>query len=349
MGSDSSLGSETAVRICGEGDALAWDRFVAGQPSATGYHEWGWRAVLAGTFNHEAIYLAAWHAHDIVGVLPLIRIHSRLFGDSLTSLPFVNYGGVLAASDRVAQELLAAAAAIAADRRCAHVELRHVERRFADAPFKHHKVAMRLPLQPDMWERLDRKVRNQIRKGQKSSLIVEEGGAELLDAFYGVFARNMRDLGTPVYSRRFFARVLDAFPDRTAIHVVRLGSQPVAAGITFRTGTTVEVPWASSVRDFNILCPNHVLYWGVIESAVKRGCQVLDFGRSTPNEGTYRFKEQWGAAPLPLHWEYWLRSGTALPNTSPSNPKFRWAMRMWQQLPLPVASAIGPRIVRAIP
>jgi len=234
-------------------------------------------------------------------------------------------------------------------RRCRHVELRHVGRRFARLPARQHKVAMRLRLERGMWERLDRKVRNQIRKAQKSGLTVEHGGVELLPDFYTVFARNMRDLGTPVYSRRLFDEVLSTFPDRARLHVVRLRGQPIAAGLTYQTRATVEMPWASSIRDYNDSCPNHLLYWSVIEAAVERGCQLFDFGRSTPGEGTYKFKEQWGAEPLPLHWEYHLTQGSTLPNVSPANARFHLAIELWKKLPLALATRFGPGVVRGIP
>ena len=109
------------------------------------------------------------------------------------------------------------------------------------------------------------------------------------------------------------------------------------------------MPWASSIREFNALCPNHLLYWSIIEQAVADGCDVLDFGRSTPNEGTYKFKEQWGATAVPLNWEYRLMDGAALPNASPTNPKFQLAIKLWKKLPVSIATSIGPSIVRAIP
>jgi len=208
---------------------------------------------------------------------------------------------------------------------------------------------MHLPLASGMWERLDRKVRNQVRKAEKSGLMATRGGLELLPEFYGVFARNMRDLGTPVYARRFFECVLRAFPDRVRLIVVRLKGQPVAAGLTFRTESTVEVPWASSIRDFNPLCPNHLLYWTIIESAIAEGCTRLDFGRSTPNEGTFHFKAQWGATPVPLFWEYVLIDQASLPDQGPKNPKFRLAIEAWKKMPVGLANLIGPRVVSSIP
>ncbi len=221
-----------AVTIAIERDAAEWDRFVEARRGASGYHLWAWRGVFSKAFGHESVYLVARNGERIAGVLPLVFINSRLFGRSLTSLPFLNYGGVVAESAEAADALLARAAEVARERRCGHVELRHVARQFPQLPCKQHKVTMRLQIEPGMWERLDRKVRNQIRKAQKSGLTSEVGGAGLLDEFYRVFARNMRDLGTPVYGRSLFREVLRAFPDRTRIHVVRLNGVPVAAGLT---------------------------------------------------------------------------------------------------------------------
>ncbi len=348
------------ISVAQASDAVEWDAYVVSRPDAVGYHEWAWRGVFERAFRHECLYLAARRDGRIEGVLPLVEIRSFLFGRTLTSLPFVNFGGVLAESDDVARALVDEAAGLARSRGCRHVELRHIGRRFTDLPCKQHKVTMRLPLSVGMWSpgssdprglwnRIDRKARNQVRKAEKSGLTVTRGGAELLPEFYRVFARNMRDLGTPVYARQLFAEVLAAFPERARLIVVRLKDAPVAAGFTYRTRGMVEIPWASSIRDFNSLCPNHLMYWHAIETAVVERAEVFDFGRSTPDEGTFKFKAQWGAEPVALHWEYWLASGDSLPDQSPKNPKFRLMIGTWKHLPLWLANAIGPRVVKDIP
>ena len=343
--------SSSPVRVvaASRDDRARWDEYVSTCHEASGYHVWDWRAVFELAFGHQAVYLMALRGEDVCGVLPLVLIRSILFGRSLTSLPLLNYGGVVTADDEAADALVAAAANVARTHRCGHVELRHRRRRFPALPVKQHKVAMLLDLGDATWGQLDKKVRNQIRKAQKSGLTSHSGGRDLLSEFYAVFTRNMRDLGTPVYGKEFFDAVLRAFPDRTDVHLIRLDGRPVAAAISYRSGRTIEVPWASSVRDYNPLCPNHLLYWSIIELAASRGLEVLDFGRSTPGEGTFKFKEQWGARALALHWEYILESRRTLPDTSPTNPKFQLAIELWKRLPLPLATRIGPRVVRGIP
>lgn len=332
-----------------DSDRPEWDAFVAVSAEACGYHEWAWRDIFARSFGHRGAYLVAREGGAIRGVLPMIEMKSVLFGHFLTSLPFVNYGGVLTDATPIARSLVTVAREIGRSRGCRHVELRHVERMFSDLPARQHKVTMRLPLAPGIWDRFDRKVRNQIRKAEKSGLTVERAGEGLLPEFYAVFARNMRDLGTPVYGRTFFAEILRAFPDRARVVVVRQGTRAVAAAITYRTRHTTEVPWASSLREFNALCPNHMLYWRAIEAACEEGCDTFDFGRSTPHEGTYNFKSQWGAQPVPLHWEYPYVTGEGVPDQGPTNPKYHAAIAAWKHCPLWLANAVGPHIVRAIP
>jgi len=329
-----------------------WDRYVASHPAASGYHVWGWRRVFEEAFGHESVYLSAREDGEIVGVLPLVLFRSALFGRFAVSLPFVNYGGVCARDGAVADALVERAREIAVERRLAHVELRHAARLLPHLPAREHKVGMYLALEHDAaraFEAIDRKARNQVRKAEKSGLTARSGGRELLDAFYRVFAHNMRDLGTPVYSIRFFEQVLSTFPDRARVFLVDHGDVTVAGGIVLAHRDTLEVPWASSLREYRTQCPNNLLYWRIIEHAIAEGFRTLDFGRSTPNEGTFQFKQQWGAAPRPLHWEYVLRDGGALPNLSPSNPRYRKAIDLWTRLPLPITNWIGPHIVRSIP
>jgi serine/alanine adding enzyme len=341
-----------AVTVRSDVPAGELDRFADGHAAATGYHLTGWLGVIERAFGHETSYLAATSSRGIEGVLPLVFFSSRVFGRFAVSMPFLNYGGVVASDPAVRRALVERAVEETRSRRGSHLELRHSEQLCPELAPKRHKVAMRLPLASDaerQWEALDRKVRNQVRKGEKSELSVEVGGGHLLDAFYEVFAHNMRDLGTPVYSRSFFREVLSGLPQSSRAFVVRHQGQPVAASIVCWHGHAMEVPWASALRSANPLCANVYLYWHMLKFAVEQRFKTFDFGRSTPNEGTFHFKKQWGAEPRELVWEYWTRPGEALPNLNPKNPKFDMAIRMWQRLPVPVASALGPHIVRNIP
>ena len=341
-----------SLRVLTDHDADVCDAYVRSHPQATPYHLRAWLGVIERAFGHRSRTLAADIDGRIVGVLPLVFFDSRVFGRFAVSIPFVNYGGILADTPEAGQALLAGAIEAATAANCSHLELRHCTQHFPALAAKRHKVAMVLRLADSVdrqWNELDRKVRNQVRKGEKSQLTSEVGGSELLPAFYTVFARNMRDLGTPVYSSRFFAEVLRAFPDHARVFVVRANGQPVAASIVHWLGTTIQVPWASALREFNSSSANVFLYWQMLKDSVENGFTTFDFGRSTPNEGTFHFKKQWGAEPVPLVWEYWTADGRAMPDMSPANPKFDLAIRVWQRLPVALTTVLGPPIVRNIP
>ena len=329
-----------------------WDAYVDARADASVYHRSAWAEVIRRSFGHRTAYLAARSGPTVVGILPLVFFKSPLFGRFVTSMPFVNYGGIVADTVEAADALLAAGVRAAEVAGASYLELRHTRRIFPQLSVQTHKVEMVLPLQAtvdDQWKALDRKLRNQVRKAEKSGLTVRVGGAELLGAFYDVLAQNMRDLGSPVHGRSFFEQVLAAFPDRARIFCISTGSTPIAASFVIWHRDGIEVPWASAVRAYNPLCPNVLLYWEMLKFSIERGLGRFDFGRSTPHEGTYQFKQQWGAEPQQLYWEYWLRDGVSLPDRSPKNPKFSAAIAAWQRLPVALTRILGPRIVRNIP
>lgn len=334
-------------------DGSAWDAFVTSHQDSTNYHQYGWRKVLEKSFGHRTMYLAAANHHnEICGILPLVQMKSRLFGSFLVSLPFFNYGGLLISEDSATAMLLNASRKMLYGKDVDHIELRHLKMCDDVATTKQHKVTMILDLEnneEEQWKELDTKVRNQIRKAQKNGLQVVTGRMELLDGFYAVFCRNMRDLGTPVYGRNFFRNVLEEFPATTRILTVLHEGRAIASALLTWYKDVLEVPWASSNRDFRLLCPNNLLYWEAIRFAIGLGARSFDFGRSTPGEGTYKFKKQWGARPVQLYWQYLLRDGNALPEISPENPKYQLAIQAWKQLPLMITNLLGPHIVRCIP
>jgi FemAB-related protein (PEP-CTERM system-associated) len=337
-------------------DEARWDDYANRAAGSTLYHLYGWRLVIERTFGHRCFYL---HAVDdsqaLVGVLPLVQLHSRMFGNMLVSLPFFNYGGICAESDAVRSALLESAIGLATERRADFVEIRHEDdhqRWQAGLPRKTSKVSMRLELPDsagDLWKALGSKLRSQVQRPRKEGMTAVVGGDELLDDFYDVFSSNMRDLGTPVYPKSFFRNILRQFPDRTWIAAVYNGKVAAASGFLAGFKDRIEIPWASSRREFNRFSPNMLLYWTCLELACTRGYRVFDFGRSTLDESTYRFKAQWGARPHPLYWYYWLPDGRQMPQVNPANPKYRAAIAVWQRLPVGLTRLIGPGIVKYIP
>jgi serine/alanine adding enzyme len=340
------------VERCGVEAAVVWDAYVARHPDASAYHDHSWGTLIHDVFGHDTHYLAVRRGERIAGVLPLVRLKSWLFGDFLVSVPYFNYGGVLADSADDRDALLAAASDLARELGVSHVELRHQANEPAAWPSRTDKVAMVLALPPGaeaFRKQLPTKLRSQTKRAVRENATTTFGGAELLDEFYAVFAENMRDLGTPVYPQRFFAAILDKFAARSTLAVVRHGGGPVACAFLIEHRGTMEIPWASSLRRVNHLSMNMFMYAQVLERAADRGVAHFDFGRSTMDSGTFRFKSQWGAVPRQLYWHYWLKSGGEPPRINPDNSKYRLAVSAWQRLPLAVATWLGPHLVKNLP
>jgi serine/alanine adding enzyme len=332
------------------GTADEWDGFVRASRGWTHFHLYGWRDVIGGALGHDCPYLAARDERGvIVGVLPLVRVSSFLFGRFLMSMPFLNYGGPLGSDDAV-RALTDEAVRIARDARIGLLELRSRHELPIDLAASHRKITVLLDLAPGdpdaVFAAFKAKLRSQIRKPQKEGVTVRFG-ADQVAPFYQVFARHMRDLGTPVLPRAFFERIARNFPDDAWFACAWVGDTAVAGGCGFAWNGEVEITWASALTAFNHVAPNMALYWAFIERAAREKLAVFNFGRCTPGSGTHRFKQQWGTRDEQLWW-YQRAEGTAA-TPSPDDAAFSWGPRIWKKLPLPLANAIGPRIVRYIP
>ncbi|HLA71656.1 MAG TPA: FemAB family XrtA/PEP-CTERM system-associated protein [Steroidobacteraceae bacterium] len=331
-----------------------WDQFVSRHPQATAYHRAAAVEIGRRAFGLETFYLSATDdAGNLAGVLPLVEQSSLLFGRFLSSVPFFTYGGILANETQIAAALADAAGALGHERRAKHVELRH------SAPLprlpladRTDKVSMVLQLPADeaaLSKQLGSKLRSQIKRAEREEPTIHWGGPELLADFYQVFAHAMHDLGTPVYPRRFFDCTLAALHGAIDVLVIRVKGRAEAAAIVIRHGDRIEVPWAACSRAGKRGALNMRMYWEMLKLCVARGVKSFDFGRSTVDSGTYRFKSQWGAQPLQLHWYYWLPRGADIPRLNQSNPKYELAAKVWRRLPLWSANLMGPWVVRNLP
>lgn len=312
-----------------------------------------WLFALRDGLGHKPYCLEASAGGQIRGILPLVHMRSVLFGRFLVSLPYLNYGGVLADDEAVAQQLLHRAAALADELRVRYLEVRHQQ----EVPHQvvnhssHHKVNMRLGLPGSvehLRKQLSGKVRNQVVKGEKSELTVVWGRHELLAEFYAIFSHHMRDLGTPVYGQRLFQSILEHFPEHAEFCVVRAGRQAAGAALLLHGQGITEVPSASTLRAFHHTCANMLMYWHLLRRAVEKRQRIFDFGRCSPDSNTFRFKKQWGAEPHPAVWQYYLREGGA-GDMRADNPKYQRFIRLWQRLPVALTRWLGPPIVRGIP
>jgi FemAB-related protein (PEP-CTERM system-associated) len=353
------------IKTIDTNDRAAWDDYVHAHPRATLYHLSGWENVIRKTYGHKTYYLMAVRDDNSpAGVLPLTHLKHFIFGNSLISIPFFDMGGILADDRDTETALLLEAVNLGKKLGAGSIELRQIEHlsclesgnfelpdmqcRFQT---RSHKVLMRLRL-PDTSEELMKsfksKLRSQIKKPVKEGLEAKLGGLELLDDFYAVFLVNMRDLGSPVHSKLLMKNVLESFPDTAKIVIAHKDNQPMGCSFVIGFRGMLENPWASALREYSRLSPNMLLYWAMLEYACENQYAYFDFGRSSPGEGTYKFKAQWGAQPATLNWHMLSLTGKSADTEPPETSKFDKAIEYWKKLPVSATRIIGPMIRKHI-
>ena len=341
----------TTIRRLSPKDAPAtarWDAFVMAAPSATFFHRAGWLRILVDVFHHDSYFLYAERDGVVLGVLPLAHVNSMLFGNSLVSLPFAVYGGVVAADEAAAQALEQEAMKIAERLGVQHLELRHVELRHPDWPLQDLYVTFRKEILPEAEANMlaiPRKQRAMVRKGIKNALRSELDDG--IDRFFALYADNMHRHGTPALPRRYFAALRKEFgADCEVLTVTAPDGRPLSTVLSFYFRGEVLPYYAGDETSARELAGNDFKYWELMRRACERGCTLFDYGRSKQGTGSYAFKKNWGFEPQPLHYEYRLYKRDAIPQNNPANAKYRLLIETWRRLPIGVANWLGPFVVR---
>jgi serine/alanine adding enzyme len=343
-------------------DSLEWDSYVLKHPSSTLYHLSGWARVIEKAYGHNMFYLMAVMGSETVGVLPLVHIKHRIFGNSLVSIPFFDLGGVVAEHEDEERCLVEEALRIGQSIGVASVELRHMDAKklhnadeekidnlYVKTLSRKVRMILDLPDSPDkLMTAFNSKLRSQIKVPTRNGLVAKIGGKELIKDFYKVFSINMRDLGSPVHSLKLIEYTINEFPETSRIFIVYTEDQPVACSLTIGYRDMLENPWASSLKAFSRLSPNMLLYWTMLEYACNNGYKYFDFGRSSPEEGTFKFKKQWGALPNQLNWQYVSGENDSSSNDHLEKSKFETMIKIWQKLPVGLTRVIGPPVRKYI-
>ena len=330
-------------------EAGAWDAFVERHPDASFFHLAGWREVISRCFRVPDHYLYAEQAGQITGVLPLFHVRSLLFGNTLVSVPFFVYGGLLAADVDSAAALQSAAGDLARELKVDYVEYR--QRRAAlDLPAMDDRyVTFRQAISADHeanMKAIPRKQRAMVRKGGKHELDTDFNGS--LDTFFDIYSRSLRNLGTPGLPRRFFAEMQRTFGDACQILILSKDQNPVSVVLSFYFRDEVLPYYGGGTDAARALSAFDRMYWELMVHAADRGVRLYDFGRSRVGTGSYRFKKHWGFTPEPLPYQYDLVRSPELPNKTPDNPRYDLAIKVWKKLPLAVTNRVGPWLSRGL-
>lgn len=349
MSADDRKPPAGAIRVLPyvDADRGRWDAFVARCNEGTFFHRAGWRRVITQGLGHRCHYLLAERDGDIAGVLPLAEVRSRLFGHALISAPCCVYGGVAAGAEDARAALIAESVRLAERLRVDALELRHRAQVCPDWPVKSLYVTFRKSISGSDEENLKaipRKQRAMVRKGIDAGLASRV--TDDVDRFFRIYSESVRNLGTPVFSRRFFGLLMDEFRGDAEITVIGHDATDVAAVMSFYFRDEVLPYYGGSRPAARALKGNDFMYWDLMCRAAARGAHVFDYGRSKVDTGSYDFKKNWGFSPSPLYYEYHLVRARQVPEVNPKNPKYRYLIEAWKRLPLAVANTLGPLLAR---
>jgi FemAB-related protein (PEP-CTERM system-associated) len=341
------------IRALEDGQGTAWDAFVDAMPDGTFFHRATWAPVIEASFGHKTHYTYVERDGAITGVLPLAHVKTRLFGDTLISVPFCVYGGPLAADIESYHALTAHAEALLRQTRASALEFRHLT---SEPPLNAAWVA-----RPDLYvtfrkaieadhernmKAIPRKQRAMVRKGIQNGLtsIVHRD----VGALHRIYAESVRNLGTPVFGKRYFRILMQAFGADADIVTIQDEGVPIASVMNFYFRNEVLPYYGGGTTLARSRAANDFMYWEVMRLAADRGCRIFDFGRSKVGTGSFTFKHNWGFVEAPLHYWFRLKPGAAIPEHNPANPKYRAFIAAWKRLPLPLANTLGPHIVRGV-
>lgn len=342
-----SVAAPLTVAALEAGGAARWDAFVETCPEATFFHRAGWRRVLEDVLGHRTRYLYAEAGGVLEGVLPLGHVRSRLFGNALISTPFCVYGGVAATTERARAALTDAACRLAEDLRVDYLELRNLEPRNAGWPRKDLYVTFRKAIDPDPEKNLlaiPRKQRAMVRKGIQAGLVSEVDAG--VDRLYAAYSESVRNLGTPVLPRRYYAALLEVFGEACDVLTITKDGGLVASVLSFYFRDQVLPYYGGGTDAARELKGNDFMYWELMRRACERGYRLFDYGRSKVGTGAYSFKKNWGFEPEPLAYEYHLVRAKEVPDVNPLNPKYRLFINLWQRLPVGLSQRFGPMLAR---
>ena len=332
------------------GDAPRWEAFVERCAEATFFHRIGWKDVIESCFGHRTHYLLALRGTEVAGVLPLAEVRSLLFGHALVSLPFCAVAGIAADDTEAAAALLAAARALGESLGAEHLELRHRVAREAAWPRQSLYAGFRKALVPDAEANLQaipRKQRAMVRKGIKAQLAscLDDG----VERFFALYADNVHRHGTPPLPKRYFAALRAVFGAAVEVlTVVAPDGKPLSSVLSFYFRDEVLPYYAGDRAAARDLAANDFKYWELMRRACERGVRVFDYGRSKQGTGPFDFKRNWGFEPEPLAYEYCLYRRASIPQNNPLNPKYRAFIALWKRLPVPLANALGPHLVKGL-
>lgn len=338
-------------------DDATRDAYVDAHAQGSPFHLAGWRRASEIVFGHQSRDLGAFRNGQLVGVLPLMRCAKPWGPANLISTPYGVYGGPLADDDATEAALVDAACSLAEREGVGRLELRCI-----DAPATSPGVELvehdlyatfvrDVPEDPaEVMKRMPKRARAEVRKGIKQGIELSEG-AWFVEDLARLFLSSKRSLGSPALPAAWFTTLQEQLgPERTAVHLARVGSEAVAATMSFIHRDTLYLYYIGTSDAGNrVYKATNFLVTTLQEVTSERGLKQFDLGRSRVDSGPYSFKKHQGFEPQPLAYRLKLVRSTSKPSFNPSNPRTKVLRDTWTKMPLWLARQLATPLSRYLP
>lgn len=317
------------------------------------FHTPAFHQFISKAFGVPVFCLAALDDQkEIKAILPVVDISSLLLGKKVISMGYLEYGGFAGDPAYVPEILEHLTAKYGSS--YSFLEIRggitsfseQLEKLLVKQPL-YKRFILPLRSSEEVWQGIQKSKRKAIKKALKD-VEVKDIPAEELNSFYGLYCRNMKEFGSPPYSRDYFKIFYDkiVFPGLGKIVGAYHQGRLVAALLGFCYQDKVHILIAVSDPRFQEFRSNDAVHWHLIDWACRQGYRVFDFGRVREHSGQYEYKAKWGGTvqELPSYFLLWQKK--EVPLVDPTQHQF--LVNVWRKLPLGVTKVLGPRLRKGL-
>lgn len=294
-----------------------WRRFLDVCSDATLYHTPEWKLFLERTFDYKSHYLFATdESGQLIGMLPLFEVKSRLMGNRLCSVPFSHECGCLG-DDAACTTLIEKAIALKDEHHIEKIEIREAIRN----PAFQRKNAfctyiLHLSQNPEeLWKQLGKNsVRRYVKKAEKLGVSVASStDIEDIKEFYELNCIGKQCLGVPCHPWEFFKNLFSVLGGYAQMYLSRYEGSIIAGGVMECYKGQVLYGYGAADPNHLDLHPYYAFIWKSIEDACVNGCRTYDFGRASyDNTGLIQFKKKWNTQERELCYSYYPVAGRSV-------------------------------------